>query len=121
MPLLKRIRASSRHLALVTGVEKIMRQYTLDPFDLSRCFEARVTADDVRSGQPDPEGIILALKQVKVEAKESMYIGDSPVDILAGKRAGVWTGAALWSPENRENPTIENPEREFRSLQQQSD
>src|SRR5205809_4315221 len=54
IPLLKRIRASSRHLALVTGVEKIMMQYTLDPFDLSRFFEARVTADDVRSGKPDP-------------------------------------------------------------------
>ena len=120
IPLLKRIRASSRHLALVTGVEKIMMQYTLDPFDLSRFFEARVTADDVRSGKPDPEGIILALKQVKVEAKESMYIGDSPVDILAGKRAGVWTGAALWSPENRGNPTTENPDREFRSVQQLS-
>src|SRR5207247_8315585 len=82
IPLLKRSRSSSRHLALVTGVEKIMMQYTLDPFDLSRFFEARVTADDVLRGKPDPEGIILALKQVKVEAKESMYIGDSPVDIL---------------------------------------
>jgi len=121
IPLLKTIRSSGRHLALVTGVEKIMMQYTLDPFDLSRFFEARVTADDVRSGKPDPEGIILALKQVKVEAKESMYIGDSPVDILAGKRAGVWTGAALWSPENRGNPTTENPDCEFRSVQQLSD
>jgi len=121
IPLLKRIRSSGRHLALVTGVEKIMMQYTLDPFDLSRFFEARVTADDVRSGKPDPEGIILALKQVKVEAKESMYIGDSPVDILAGKRAGVWTGAALWSPENRGDPTTEHPDYEFRSVQQLSD
>ncbi len=78
IPLLKRIRSSGRHLALVTGV-------------------------------------------VKVEAKESMYIGDSPVDILAGKRAGVWTGGALWSPENRGNPTTENPDCEFRSVQQLSD
>ncbi len=121
IPLLKRIRSSGRHLALVTGVEKIMMQYTLDPFDLSRFFEARVTADDVRSGKPDPEGINLALKRIKGEPRESMYIGDSPVDILAGKRAGVLTGAALWSPENRGDPTAEHPDHEFRSIQQLSD
>ena len=121
IPLLKRIRSSGRHLALVTGVEKIMMQYTLDPFRLSDFFEARITADDVRTSKPDPEGISLALKHLKVEAKESMYIGDSPVDILAGKRAGVLTGAALWSPENRGDPTTEHPDQEFRSIQQLSD
>jgi phosphoglycolate phosphatase-like HAD superfamily hydrolase len=50
-----------------------------------------------------------------------MYVGDSPADMAAGRQAGVLTGAALWSPENRGDPTTEHPDYEFRSVQQLSD
>jgi len=119
--LLRRIQSAGRRLALVTGVEKVMMEYTLNPFNLSELFEARVTADDVQNSKPDPEGINLALSRIKADPRESMYVGDSPADMLAGKRAGVLTGAALWSPENRGDPTTEHPDYEFRSVQQLSD
>jgi HAD superfamily hydrolase (TIGR01509 family) len=119
--LLRKIRGSGRQLALFTGVEKVMMEYTLNPFKLSDFFKVRITADDVQKSKPDPEGINLALSRIKADAKESMYVGDSPADIVAGKRAGVLTGAALWSPENRGDPTTEHPDYEFRSVQQLSD
>ena len=119
--LLRRIQSAYKRLALVTRVEKVMMDYTLNPFNLSGFFEARITADDVRNSKPDPEGITLALRRLKVNARESMYVGDSPADIIAGKRAGVLTGAALWSPENRGDPSTEHPDYEFRSVQQLSD
>jgi phosphoglycolate phosphatase/pyrophosphatase PpaX len=119
--LLRRIKGSGLRLALFTGVEKTMMEYTLNQFKLYDFFEVRVTADDVQKSKPDPEGINLALSRLKAKAGESMYIGDSPSDIIAGKRAGVRTGAALWSPENRGDPTTERPDHEFRSVQQLSD
>jgi len=119
--LLGKIKGSGRRLALFTGVEKNMMDYTLNPFKLVDFFEVRITADDIQKSKPDPEGINLALSRIKANAKESMYIGDSPSDIIAGKRAGVLTGAALWSPENRGDPTAEHPDYEFRSVQQLSD
>ena len=119
--LLRKIRGSGRRLALFTGVEKNMMEYTLTPFKLSEFFEVRVTADDIKKSKPDPEGINLALTRVHASPKESMYVGDSPSDIVAGKAAGVLTGAALWSPENRGDPTTEHPDYEFRSVQQLSD
>jgi pyrophosphatase PpaX len=119
--LLRKIRSSGRRLALFTGVEKNMMEYTLDPFELSEFFEVRVTADDIQKSKPDPEGINVALSRLKTNANESMYVGDSPSDMIAGKRAGVLTGAALWSPENRGDPTMEHPDYEFRSVQQLSD
>jgi histidinol phosphatase-like enzyme len=61
------------------------------------------------------------LSRIKASPKESMYVGDSPADIVAGKAAGVLTGAALWSPENLGDPTTEHPDYEFRSVQQLSD
>ena len=119
--LLRKIRGSGRRLALFTGVEKNMMEYTLTPFKLSEFFEIRVTADDIKKSKPDPEGINLALTRINASPKESMYVGDSPADIVAGKAAGVLTGAALWSPENRGDPTTEHPDHEFRSVQQLSD
>jgi HAD superfamily hydrolase (TIGR01509 family) len=119
--LLRKIRSSGRRLALFTGVEKNMMEYTLNPFKLSEFFEVRITADDIQKSKPDPEGILLALSRIKADAKESMYVGDSPADMVAGRQAGVSTGAALWSPENRGDPTTEHPDYEFRSVQQLSD
>ena len=119
--LLHKIKESGLRLALFTGVEKTMMEYTLNPFRLSEFFQVRITADDVQKSKPDPEGINLALSRIKADAKDSMYVGDSPADIVAGRRAGVMTGAALWSPENRGDPTTEHPDYEFRSVQQLSD
>jgi phosphoglycolate phosphatase/pyrophosphatase PpaX len=119
--LLRKIRDSGRPLALFTGVEKKMMEYTLNPFKLAEFFEVRITADDIQKSKPDPEGILLALSRIKADAKESMYVGDSPADMAAGRQAGVLTGAALWSPENRGDPTTEHPDYEFRSVQQLSD
>jgi pyrophosphatase PpaX len=119
--LLRKIKRSGLRLALFTGVEKNMMEYTLNPFKLSEFFEVRITADDIQNSKPDPEGILQALSRIKAEAKESMYVGDSPADMVAGRQAGVLTGAALWSPENRGDPTTEHPDYEFRSVQQLSD
>jgi pyrophosphatase PpaX len=119
--LLRKLRDSGRPLALFTGVEKNMMEYTLNPFKLSEFFDVRITADDIQKTKPDPEGILLALSRIRADAKESMYVGDSPADMSAGRQAGVLTGAALWSPENRGDPTTEHPDYEFRSVQQLSD
>ena len=119
--LLEKIRSSGKRLALMTGVEKPMMEFTLNPFGLQTYFEERITADDVKHSKPDPEGILIALNRIGAKPKECIYIGDSPADVIAGKRAGVFTGAALWSPENRGDPTTEHPDYQFRSVQQLTD
>ena len=54
-------------------------------------FEAIVGGDSVKSKKPDPEGLNFILEQLNVSADEAVLIGDSPVDIETGKRAGVYT------------------------------
>jgi phosphoglycolate phosphatase len=54
-------------------------------------FEAIVGGDSIKSKKPDPEGLNLILEQLNVSADEAVLIGDSPVDIETGKRAGVYT------------------------------
>ena len=119
--LLERIRSSGRKLALMTGVERAIMEPTLNAFGLQDCFDERITVDDVRNTKPDPEGILLALARIKADPKRSMYIGDAPVDIVAGRRAGVFTGAALWSTQTGDDPSRENPDFQFKSIQGLSD
>ncbi len=77
-----------------------------------------VGGDDVHNAKPDPEGVKLALAKLRVSARESIFVGDSPADILAGKAARVLTAAALWSPEGKGDPTEAGPDYKFRSVQE---
>src|SRR5438132_10920624 len=63
--LLRRIRGSGRRLALFTGVEKVMMEYTLHRFILSEFFEVCITADDVQNSMADTEAIGHVLSPIK--------------------------------------------------------
>jgi phosphoglycolate phosphatase len=41
--------------------------------------------------KPDPEGARSLLKETKTQPQEAVIIGDSSVDVLTGRNAGMWT------------------------------
>ncbi len=47
-----------------------------------------VTADSVTNGKPDPEGYLLAARQLGVPAADCVVIEDAPAGVRAGKAAG---------------------------------
>ncbi|WP_027659807.1 HAD-IA family hydrolase [Salinispora fenicalii] len=47
-----------------------------------------VAAEDVRHGKPDPEGYLLAARQLGVAASSCIVVEDSPAGVAAGKAAG---------------------------------
>ena len=55
-----------------------------------------VTGEDVESPKPDPEGVPPALQGLSLSQSQVLVVDDSVVDIQAGRRAGMVTGAALW-------------------------
>ncbi len=118
--LLGKLRDSGKRLGVFTGVERALMDMTLDSFDLKKHFHALVAGDDVQRTKPDPEGVRLALGKMMLQPEETMIVGDSPADILAGKGAGVLTAAALWSPENRGDPSEAGPDYAFRSVRELS-
>jgi len=54
-------------------------------------FDAIIGGDSVKSKKPDPEGLNSILEQLNISADEAVLIGDSPVDVETGKRAGITT------------------------------
>ncbi len=119
--LLGKLRGSGKRLGVFTGVERVLMDMTLDSFGLRKYFQVLVAGDDVHRPKPDPEGLEIALTKLELRPKESMIVGDSTADILAGRVTGVVTAAALWSPENKGDPTEAGPDYVFRSVLELSD
>lgn len=59
-------------------------------------FEHIITLDDVQKEKPDPEGILKALQKMDIAPQKAIMVGDSPVDIEAGKNAGTKTVGAAY-------------------------
>jgi len=55
-----------------------------------------VCPDDVGERKPHPESLYLNCKQMDCAPHQAIYIGDHQRDIEAGKRAGMYTIAALY-------------------------
>jgi HAD superfamily hydrolase (TIGR01509 family) len=52
-----------------------------------------VTADDVASGKPDPEGYLLAARRLRVDPSHCLVVEDSKPGLAAGRAAGAMTAS----------------------------
>jgi phosphoglycolate phosphatase len=65
-------------------------------------YDLLLTRDDVKKVKPDPQHLLDALNILGSQASNSIMVGDHPMDILAGKKAGMRTIAVL-TMKNRED------------------
>ena len=56
--------------------------------------------------KPDPAGVFYVAKKLGVDYKECLYVGDSEVDVVTGKNAGVKTIAVTWGFRTKEELMI---------------
>ncbi|MFC1619803.1 HAD family hydrolase [Candidatus Neomarinimicrobiota bacterium] len=77
-------------------IETILgREDLLEPFDVI------VGGEDVAEFKPNPEGINLAMERLGCSPSNSIYVGDSLVDLETAKRAGLPFIALLTGPTTR--------------------
>ena len=58
-------------------------------------YDLLLTRDDVKKVKPDPSHLLDALSMLNIEPERAMMVGDQPIDIIAGKKAGMKTAAVL--------------------------
>lgn len=73
-------------------------------------FDAVITGDDTENFKPHPEGIFKALERVGTAAAEAMMVGDTDVDILAGKNAKTMSVGATYGFTPRDILQTLNPD-----------
>lgn len=75
-----------------------------------------IGAENVNHIKPHPEGIYNAIRAFPTELEEVIMIGDTEMDILAGKSAGVLTGAVDWGMRGIGNYLVDlDPDHVFHS------
>jgi pyrophosphatase PpaX len=94
---LPRLRAEGRRLGLVSAKGHASMRWAFQRLPgLEANFEVVIGAEDTERHKPDPEPILEALRRLGVEARDAVYVGDSPFDVRAAKAAGVHAVAVAW-------------------------
>ncbi len=65
-------------------------------------FDALVTCDTLPESKPDPAPVRHCLASLGNPETRSLFVGDSPHDMAAGRASGIDTAACLWGPFTRE-------------------
>lgn len=63
----------------------------LEKFDLLNKFNIIITKEDVLLYKPDPQGLQIIISKLKIPKIRTIYIGDSRIDLIAGRRAKINT------------------------------
>ena len=83
---------------------------TLVDANILDLFDVVISVDDVKELKPDPEPLFKALENLKETPERAVMIGDSNVDIEAGKNAGTKTIRAVYGFHK---DYLHNPEPDF--------
>jgi pyrophosphatase PpaX len=104
------IKARGSRLGIVTSKNRhgLAKGLTLCGFE--GLFDVLITSDDLEASKPSPEPVYAALAQLGEAPADTLFVGDSPHDIAAGRDAGTTTAACLWGPFSREQIDVERPD-----------
>ena len=110
----RRRKHSDKTFLLVPGVDEMLKQLHgrypmsvvsardehgtlafLEQYDLLKYFDAVVTGLSAKHTKPYPDPVLLAAQKMNVPPEKCLMIGDTTVDIRAGKSAGMQTVGVL--------------------------
>lgn len=108
MQLLVALKEKGYRLAVVTnkhdaGAQALCRRFFTGFLSLV------VGADGSRPLKPAPDGVQAALAQLEVAPENAWYVGDSAVDVMTARAAGVRSVAACWGFQDRQRLADQHP------------
>ncbi|MFC1880977.1 HAD family hydrolase [Thermodesulfobacteriota bacterium] len=95
--ILIKLKSRNIHLGIVSSLPKSRLNKILNHLSILDLFEVLVGWQFTVPRKPSPHPIILALKEVGISNSKSMYLGDTEEDVIAAKRAGVYSVCVGWS------------------------
>jgi HAD superfamily hydrolase (TIGR01509 family) len=76
-------------IAVYTNSGRKALMTVMNRFELESYFCLILSRDEVPRMKPHPDGIVKALEDLEVEPKETIFVGDSVIDMVAATKAGV--------------------------------
>ena len=107
---------TSTHLRYLDG-----KTYPLRKAGVADLIESIVCIEDVSKFKPEPDPLIECAARLAVSVDRSVYVGDSYVDIRAGKAAGMKTVGVLTGMDGYERLKKEGPDMILHSVAELSE
>ena len=98
---LARLKAEGYVLTVASSRSSKSLNGFLSDMGIAGCISYVLGADNVAKAKPDPEPVLKTLRDLGFSAAQALVVGDMPVDILMGSRAGARTCAVTWGNASR--------------------
>ena len=97
------LRGRGARVALNTGFDRVIADMIVDALDWRTAVDTMVCGDDVVNGRPAPDLILKAMERTGItEARQTMAVGDTVLDLRAGRNAGAgWVVGVLSGAHGR--------------------
>ena len=89
-------------LAIATGKDHARTAQILAHLGIGDHFSMIVGSDDVARPKPAPDMALAIAEQLRLDPKQTLFIGDAIADLQCGKAAGMFVGLATWDPTSQE-------------------
>ena len=94
---LTRLKQRGIKMAIVTSKYESTARKALQLFKIEPFFSCVIGNGQVQKPKPDAEPSLLALQNLDLTGRDCLCVGDSPYDLLSGKKAGCTTVAVNYS------------------------
>jgi len=81
----------SRQMAVLTNKPVIPSRAIVEALGLAEFFVHVYGGNSFSTKKPDPHGAQTLLRETKTPSHETLMVGDSSVDVITGRNAGLWT------------------------------
>lgn len=119
--LLERLEAAGLRLGFATSKRRCYAEQVLEHLGVLGRFSSRIGPDDVKRPKPDPEALLLAVKELETTPAEMVFVGDTHFDVLASQAAGVRCVCVTTGYETREALEALAPEAVYDTLAEVGD
>ena len=99
LDILRYLQENGKTTALLTSSEHNQVQSLLQYHNLEPYFKAVVTGETTTHRKPNPEPLLFAMQHLGARYDNTIIVGDSSHDILAGSRAGI-DSVLVFPPEH---------------------
>jgi pyrophosphatase PpaX len=105
---LKELKESGKHLALITTSERRMVMPALEKYGITELFETIITDDDIEKSErkPHPKPLLMALERMGGMPDRAIMIGDRDKDIVAARNANM-DSVLFCSAEHQKHYSLE--------------
>lgn len=105
---LELLREKGIKIAIVTTKDRESAEAAIRLFQFP--YDILLTAEDAKRVRPDPEPLLKAIELLNSSAAQAFYCGDTPPDIVQGRRAGVKTVGLTTGLYTKEELEKEKPD-----------